>query len=57
MKAEGLNDAAIKAFQYNFNVLTSGANLMIPESTIAPVDELPNYDWLRKRTLHSSRKL
>jgi len=46
MKAEGLNDAAIGAFKYNLGVLTSGANLMIPESDIQPVDELPDYDKL-----------
>ena len=32
MKAEGLSEAAIAAFQYNFGVLTSGANLMISEA-------------------------
>jgi hypothetical protein len=45
-QAEGLNDAAIGAFKYNLGVLTSGANLMIPESDIQPVDELPDYDKL-----------
>ena len=48
MKAEGLSDAAIAAFRYNFSVLTSGANLMIPESTIKPVDSLPDYASLSK---------
>jgi UDP-N-acetylglucosamine pyrophosphorylase len=43
MKAEGLSDAAIAAFRYNFSVLTSGKDLMIPESTIKPVDSLPDY--------------
>ena len=33
MKAEGLSAAAIAAFKYNFGVLTSGADLNIPEST------------------------
>ena len=31
------------AFRYNFSVLTSGKDLMIPESTIKPVDSLPEY--------------
>lgn len=43
MKAEGLSDAAIAAFKHNFSVLTSGANLMIPETTISPVESLPDY--------------
>ena len=43
---EGLNEAAIGAFKHNLGVLTSGANLMIPESNIKPVDSLPSYDDL-----------
>ena len=43
LQAEGLNDAAIAAFKYNLGVLTSGADLMIPESKISPVDELADY--------------
>merc|ERR1719217_1945110 len=43
MKAEGLSDAAIAAFKYNLGVLTSGADLMIPEATIKAVDSLPDY--------------
>merc|ERR1719230_211516 len=46
MKAEGLSEAAIAAFRYNFSVLTSGKDLMIPESTIKPVDSLPDYATL-----------
>ena len=42
-QAEGLNDAAIGAFKYNLGVLTSGANLMIPEVDIEPVDSLTDY--------------
>lgn len=41
MKKEGLNDAAIAAFKYNLGVLVSGADTMIPESAIDPVDKLP----------------
>jgi UDP-N-acetylglucosamine pyrophosphorylase len=48
MKSEGLSEAAMAAFKYNFGVLTSGANLMIPESTVSPVDSLPDYDALTK---------
>jgi len=46
MKDAGLNEAAIGAFKYNLGVLTSGANLMIPESDIMPVESLPSYDDL-----------
>jgi len=46
MLAQGLNDAAIAAFRYNFEVLASGQNTMIPESAIRPVESLPDYDLL-----------
>ena len=45
-QAEGLNPSAIKAFEYNFEKLTSGTSLVIPESTIEPVSELPDYESL-----------
>ena len=48
MKAEGLSDAAINAFKYNFEKLTSGESLFIPESSITPVDSLPTYESLTK---------
>ena len=44
-KKEGLNDAAISAFKYNYEKLASGANLMIPESDISPVASLPAYEY------------
>jgi UDP-N-acetylglucosamine pyrophosphorylase len=46
MTAAGLNKVAIAAFKYTFEKLASGANLMIPESAIQPVDELPTYESL-----------
>ena len=46
MKADGCSETAIKAFLYNFEKLTSGANLMIPESALSAVDSLPSYDTL-----------
>lgn len=46
MKAEGLNEAAIAAFKYNFKVLTSGASTMIPESAIQPVESLPSLEGI-----------
>ena len=45
---EGLTQAAIDAFKYNLGVLTSGANLMIPESSIKPTESLPDYASLTK---------
>ena len=47
-KKEGLNNAAIAAFKYNYSMLASGADLMMPESSISPVAELPSYDSLTK---------
>ena len=41
-----MNTAAQNAFKYNFKMLTSGANLMIPETAISPVDSLPKYEDL-----------
>jgi len=46
MMDAGLNDAAIAAFKYNFEVLASGQNTMIPESSIRPVESLPDYELL-----------
>merc|ERR1712125_172209 len=41
--AESSSDAAINAFKYNYGVLVSGANTMMPESTLDPVDSLPEF--------------
>jgi UDP-N-acetylglucosamine pyrophosphorylase len=46
MKADGCNDAAIAAFKYNFGVLASGASTMIPESSIASPEKLPELESL-----------
>lgn len=48
MEAEGLDVAAIKAFRYNFEKLTSGESLFLPEESIKPVADLPAYDALSK---------
>jgi len=50
MRKEGLNEAAMAAFKYNFSVLTSGESTMIPESAINPVDSLPSYESLNVQT-------
>lgn len=44
MKAEGLSDAAIAAFQYSYKDLCSGATGMIAESSIVPPASLPNLE-------------
>merc|ERR1719230_2104908 len=54
MRAEGLNDAAIAAFKYNFEVLVSGANTMIPEAAIGPVVGL---DTLESLTIEPNPEL
>ncbi|KAL1524327.1 hypothetical protein AB1Y20_019227 [Prymnesium parvum] len=46
MEAEGLDAVAIRAFKYNFDKLTSGESLLLPESSITPVNELPSYATL-----------
>lgn len=44
MKAEGLSDAAIAAFNYSFSELLSGSSGMIRESEISAVSSLPHLD-------------
>jgi len=50
MEAEKLSSAAVKAFEYNYEKLTSGANLMVGEADISPVDSLPSYDALKEES-------
>jgi len=47
MEKEGCNQAAIDAFKYNFGVLSSGADVMLPESKLDPVESLPTYEKLK----------
>lgn len=49
MKKEDLNESAIAAFKYNYGVLVSGADVMIPESKLDPVDKLPEYEKLKDK--------
>ena len=46
-QASGCSEAAIKAFLYNFDKLSSGANLMVGESDISAVDTLRPRDTVR----------
>ena len=41
MKAEGMSDAALSAFQRNYDALVSGASTTLSESDIDVVDSLP----------------
>eukprot|EP00421_Protoceratium_reticulatum_P024007 CAMPEP_0168477736 /NCGR_PEP_ID=MMETSP0228-20121227/62572_1 /TAXON_ID=133427 /ORGANISM="Protoceratium reticulatum, Strain CCCM 535 (=CCMP 1889)" /LENGTH=309 /DNA_ID=CAMNT_0008493927 /DNA_START=9 /DNA_END=934 /DNA_ORIENTATION=- len=46
LKAEGLSEAAIAAFRYNFFVLASGKDTMIPERSITPAKSIPELEKL-----------
>jgi len=46
---ESESDAAINAFKYNFAVLVSGVDTMMPEATLDGVEELPDYDKLETK--------
>jgi len=46
MEKEGCNAAAIAAFKYNYSVLVSGANVMIPETMLDGVESLPRLEEL-----------
>jgi len=46
MQAAGLSESAIRAFRGSYAALTAGETGMIPESTIAPAQELPRADDL-----------
>ena len=47
MQAEGLSDAAIRAFRGSYAALLAGETGMIPETTIKPAQELPRADDLK----------
>jgi len=46
MEDAGCSKAAIDAFKYNLTVLTSGADVMIPETRLNPVGALPQFEKL-----------
>merc|ERR1719453_240671 len=48
MKAEGLGDAAIKAFKYSYSLLLSGEKGMIAESSISPATEVAKLEDIQK---------
>jgi len=47
MEKEGCNKAAIDAFKYNYGVLASGANVMLPETMLNPVETLQEFEKLK----------
>ena len=47
MKAEGLSDAAIAAFNYAYNELASGTSGCIPESTLGKITTVPDLDTIK----------
>jgi UDP-N-acetylglucosamine pyrophosphorylase len=47
MADAGVSEVAIRGFEHNVGVLTSGAQMMIPEAAIRPVATLPHLDDLR----------
>ena len=46
MQSAGLSEAAIAAFERAFKLLASKESGLIPESSIDPVEQLPNYEGI-----------
>jgi UTP--glucose-1-phosphate uridylyltransferase len=46
MQSAGLSEAAIAAFERSFSLLARNESGLIPESSISPVEELPNYEQI-----------
>lgn len=46
MEAAGVSEVAIRAFERNVGILKSGAEMMIPEAEIKPVESLPRLEEL-----------
>jgi UDP-N-acetylglucosamine pyrophosphorylase len=44
MRAAGVNEAAIRAFEYSYRELLEGETGLIPEQTLEPVEELPRME-------------
>ena len=43
MRAEGLGDAAVETFRHYYGLLRGGEGGMLPESSLEPVEELPDF--------------
>lgn len=46
MQSAGLSKAAVAAFERSFSLLARNESGLIPESSIAPIEELPNYEQI-----------
>jgi len=44
MRAAGLADASVRAFEHSYRALVAGATGLVPEADIAPVATLPTYE-------------
>lgn len=49
MKKDDMNETAMAAFKYTYGVLVSGADVMIPESKLDPVESLMEYEKLKEK--------
>lgn len=57
MREKGCSEAAIAAFKSNFDQLLAGATGFLPESTIAPVESLPDLRSLPEVAPHAVKDL
>ena len=48
MQADGMSDAAIASFRYNYEQLVQGVTGLLPESEIQPVTTLPSLESLKR---------
>ncbi|HET6550859.1 MAG TPA: hypothetical protein VFG79_20515, partial [Solirubrobacter sp.] len=46
MRSEGVADAAIRAFEHYYRQLEAGETGLMPEDSIEPVTDLPDFDEL-----------
>lgn len=46
MRAAGLSDACLRAFEYNYRALVAGATGYVPEAELEPVSALPRHEDL-----------
>ena len=57
MESAGVSEVAIRAFEHNVGLLTSGAELLIPESNIQPVSSLPKLEELPSADAGDAKEL
>ena len=54
MRAAGMGDAAVRAFQRNYDALVRNESGMIPEEAISPVESLASYESIRDTPVDSA---